>query len=190
MGALQPYFPVVVNNDGSLLPQVFTGGYLLSEEVKDLKLHAGLLKKARGRASTDHTGLAVIGGARESNNFWFAGADWKMTSDLKAQYYYGKLKDYYKQNFLGLNYALYSTKESNLKTDIRYFKTTSIGANASDEQRNNGYSVSGYTKNSKGEINNKTFSTAFIYNFIGHAIILGYQEISDNSNFVQINQGG
>src|SRR5690606_5117493 len=53
-----------------------------------------------------------------------------------------------------------------------------------------GYGVGGYTKNGDGKIDNNTWSAAFTYSLGGHALLLGYQRVSDDSNFVQLNQGG
>ena len=77
-----------------------------------------------------------------------------------------------------------------LKTDLRYFKTTSDGKNSSAAGRAEGYKISGYTKNGSGEIDNNTWSAAFIYSLGGHGITAGYQQVSDDSNFAQLNQGG
>src|SRR5690606_1196988 len=47
-----------------------------------------------------------------------------------------------------------------------------------------------YTKNGDGKIDNNTWSAAFTYSLGAHALMLGYQRVSDDSNFVQLNQGG
>lgn len=55
----------------------------------------------------------------------------------------GNLEDFYKQHFLGLihNYALGG---GNLKTDLRYFYSTSDGKNSSESGRAEGYRSNGY----------------------------------------------
>ena len=93
-GTLIPKLPILVANDGRVLPQTFDGSQITSSEFKDLTLTGGRIEHATGRGSTDQTGLAALGGTRESNQFDFAGGDWKVTKDLTAQYYYAHLDNY------------------------------------------------------------------------------------------------
>ncbi|MGE8296043.1 MAG: OprD family porin [Pseudomonas sp.] len=185
IGTLTPKLPILVSNDGRLLPQLFEGGQITSNEIDNLTLTAGQIEHAVGRASSNSTGLSVAGGTEASNQFRFAGGDWKINSDLTAQYYYANLEDYYKQHFAGLGHNL-ALGEGTLKTDLRYFRTTSDGKNGKEA----GYGVNGYTKNGDGKIDNNTWSAAFTYSLGSHALLLGYQRVSDDSNFVQLNQGG
>ena len=185
-GTLTPKLPILVANDGRVLPQTFDGGQITSSEFKDLTLTGGRIEHATGRGSTDQTGLAALGGTRESNQFDFAGGDWKVTKDLTAQYYYANLDNYYTQQFFGLIHTLAFSDNQSLKTDLRYFKTDSSGANSSGTT---GYRISGYTENGDGEIDNRTWSAALIYTVGGHAVTAGYQSVSDGSNFTQLNQG-
>ncbi|MVV52308.1 OprD family porin [Pseudomonas sp. PB120] len=187
LGTLMPKLPILVSNDGRLLPQTFEGGQVTSAEFKDLTLSGGRLEHSTGRASSDQTGLAATGGTRESNAFDFAGGDWKITKDLTAQYYYAHLDDYYTQQFFGLIHTLAISDNQSLKTDLRYFKTDASGANSSGTS---GYKISGFTEHGDGEIDNRTWSAALIYTLGGHAITGGYQSVSSGSGFTQLNQGG
>ncbi|WP_353742462.1 OprD family porin [Pseudomonas fluorescens] len=186
LGTLLPKLPILVANDGRLLPQTFEGGQLSSGEFKDLTLVGGRIEHATGRGSSDQTGLAALGGARESNQFDFAGGDWKVTKDLTAQYYYAHLDDYYSQQFFGLIHVWPIADGQSLKTDLRYFKTDSSGENSDGTS---GYRISGYTQGNDGEIDNQTWSAALIYTLGGHAVTAGYQSVSSGSNFTQLNQG-
>ncbi|MDR6607147.1 OprD family porin [Pseudomonas synxantha] len=185
-GTLIPKLPILVANDGRVLPQTFEGGQITSGEFKDLTLTGGRIEHATGRGSTDQTGLAAMGGTRESNQFDFVGGDWKVTRDLTAQYYYAHLENYYNQQFFGLIHTLAFSDNQSLKTDLRYFKTDSSGENSSGTS---GYRISGYTKNGDGVIDNRLWSAALIYTLGGHAITAGYQSVSDGSSFTQLNQG-
>lgn len=184
VGTLMPKLPILVSNDGRLLPQMFEGGMITSNEIDNLTLTAGQIEHAVSRASSNSTGLSVAGGSEASNKFYFAGGDWKVNSDLTAQYYYANLEDYYKQHFAGLGHNL-ALGEGSLKTDLRYFRTSSDGKNGKEA----GYSVGGYTRNGDGEIDNNTWSAAFTYSLGSHAVMLGHQRVSEDSNFVQLNQG-
>ena len=189
IGTLQPKLPILINNDGRLLPQMFEGGQITSKEIDNLTLTGGLINHAVGRSSTNRSGLAVAGGSAESNKFWFAGGDWQAMPDLKAQYYFAKLEDYYKQNFLGLNHNWELGEKRSLNTDLRYFRTAADGNNKNAAGRKDGYRAGGYTKNDNGKIDNNTWSLAFTYKMDAHALMLGHQRVSTGSNFVQLNQG-
>ena len=67
IGTLLPKLPILVSNDGRLLPQMFEGGMITSNEIDNLTLTAGQLEHAVGRASSNSTGLAVDGGSEASN---------------------------------------------------------------------------------------------------------------------------
>jgi hypothetical protein len=189
-GTLTPKLPILQANDGRLLPQTFEGGQIVSNDFEHLTLTGGHLEHATGRGSSDSTGLAVAGGTRESNAFNFAGADYKVTDALLAQYYYANLEDYYQQHFAGLVHNLKLGDFGALKTDLRYFKTSADGANDSAAGRANGYRTSGYTQNGDGKIDNNTWSLAFTWSIGAHALMAGYQQVSSDSGFVQLNQGG
>ncbi|MDZ5431923.1 OprD family porin [Pseudomonas fluorescens] len=186
LGTLIPKLPVLVANDGRLLPQTFQGAMITSNEIDRLTLVAGKIEQATGRGSSDRTGLAVTGGQQESNAFYFAGGDFKATPQLTLQYYYATLDDYYRQHFTGLVHVLPLGEGQSFKTDLRYFKTDADGANSSGKA---GYQVSGFTREGTGEIDNHTWSASFTYAAGGHSLMAGYQRVSDNSAFVQLNQG-
>lgn len=189
-GTLMPKLPVIVYNDGRVLPQTFEGLQFTSKDVDDLTLTGGVITKARGRFSTDRTGLSVAGSNQETNRFYFAGFDYNLTERLKAQYYFARLEDFYDQSFLGLNHVYPISKNSSFATDLRYFHSTSSGANSSAGGRSKGYRISGYTKDNNGEINNDTWVAMFTYNLGGHAFSLGHQSVGDGSAFAVQNQGG
>lgn len=184
--ALAPALPILVSNDGRLLPQTFEGGTITSKEIDGLTINAGQLTHAMGRASSNGTGLSVAGATEDSNKFRYGGADWKVTKDLTLQYYYSNLEDFYKQHFLGLVHVYPISENQSFKTDLRYFDSSSDGKNGDAGYRfnNNG----GYAKNA-GEVDNKTWSAMFTYTLGGHSLMLGHQQISDDGGFVWLNQG-
>ena len=188
-GTLLPKLPILIANDARLLPQSFTGAQITSNDIENLTLTSGVLEHAVGRASTDRTGLSVPGATQDSNKFYYAGGDYTITKDLKAQYYFAQLEEFYNQNFLGLVHVLPIDGKSSLTTDLRYFNTTSTGANSSAAGRARGYGMSGYTEDNNGEIDNNTWAAMITYVNGGHSVSLGHQQVSDGSNFVQPNQG-
>ncbi|MGV8921528.1 MAG: OprD family outer membrane porin [Pseudomonas sp.] len=184
---LAPNLPILVSNDSRLQPQTFEGGMITSREIDNLTLTTGRIEHAKGRASTNSTGLSVSGATQDSNNFRFAGGDWKATKDLTLQYYYANLENFYSQNFLGLVHVLPISNDSSFKTDLRYFKSTSDGRNgqAGYTFNNNG----GYAKNA-GKVDNTTWSAMFTYSLGAQSLMLGRVQVSDDGGFVWLNQSG
>lgn len=197
LGTLLPKLPIIVSNDGRILPQLYNGGQITSNEIDGLTLTAGQIESTKTRSSTDDVNLRIAGARvvngkqASSNQFYFAGGDYKITKDLTAQYYYGNLEDFYTQHFLGLvhNWAL---PVGALKSDLRYFNSNSDGKNSSVAGRAEGFRSNGYWKpgdSDAGEVDNQTWSALFTYNLSGHALSAGYQQVSDDSNFPHLNQG-
>jgi hypothetical protein len=186
--ALQPNLPILVANDGRLLPQTFSGGTIQSKEIDNVTFNFGKLEHQAARASSNYSGLSIAGASQDSNNFMFAGADWKVTKDLTLQAYHSELEDFYKQNFFGLVHVFQIADDQSFKTDLRYFDSSSDGKNgqgaAGYRFNNNG----GYAKN-VGEVDNKTWSAMFTYSLGGHALMLGHQRVNDDGGFVWLNQG-
>lgn len=193
IGALQPKLPVATFNDGRLLPQLFEGGQIVSNDIKPFTLTAGQLVNTKTRSSTDNVGLRVGGSTvdAESDGFYFLGADYKISPTITAQYYFGLLDDYYRQHFIGLTHNS-AFAVGNLKTDLRYFDSHSVGKNSTVAGRAAGYKSSGYwesTDTQKGEIDNRTWSLLFTYSLQGHSIDLGHQRVVGKSDFPFLNQG-
>ena len=198
LGTLQPKLPVVNFNDGRLLPQLFDGGQLTSAEIDNLTLIAGQLEHTKTRASSDDIGLRIAGAAAvggvqaDSNQFRYAGADYKVSKDLVLQYYYGNLEDFYKQHFLGLTHT-WAVGPGALKTDLRYFHSDSDGKNGSVAGRAEGYrgqgEITAANTVSGTEVDNDTWSALLTYTLGGHALSGGYQQVSGDSAFPFLNQG-
>ena len=197
LGTLLPNNPVIKSNDGRLLPQTFQGGEIVSNEIKDLTLTAGQIESAKGRNSSNNENLSIAGANKSSNydtgkfsnKFYYAGADYKVTKDLTASYYFGELKDFYSQNFLGLvhNWAI---GPGVLKSDLRYYRSRDNGANANTS----GYYTSGYYDDAakpvtSGKVDNDLYSYLALYSVSGHTFGGGYQYTKGDSDFPWLNQG-
>ncbi|MDQ0651841.1 OprD family porin [Pseudomonas cedrina] len=193
LGTLQPKLPVIVTNDGRLLPQTFQGGQITTNDIKDLTLVAGQIEKAKGRNSSDSDELSISGansrGAnwRDSNKFYYAGGDYKLTKDLTAQYYYGNLEDFYKQHFLGLTHN-WSIGPGVLKSDLRYFNSSDDGNNGNQSAYFSSGNYSG-VNSGRGKVDNNLYSGLFLYTVAGHTFGGGYQVSNGSSDFPWLNQG-
>ncbi|TWH77495.1 outer membrane OprD family porin [Azomonas agilis] len=197
LGALRPRVPVVIANDGRLLPQMYWGAQIVSNDIDKFTFTAGKLEHSTERNSSDSDSLSIEGSNNRktgqfSNEFYYGGVDFKATKDLTLQYYYGKLRDFYEQHFLGLvhNWQLPVGK---LQTDLRYFSSDSDGKNSSASGRAEGYRANGYWStgsSNRYEVDNQLWSALFTYSLQGHSLGAGVQKITGNSDFPHLNQGG
>ena len=190
VGTLQPRLPVVTYNDGRLLPQTYEGYQVTSREIKDLTFVAGKLEHSTERNSSNSDSLSIQGSNNRktgqfSNQFLYGGFDYKLNRDLVVSYYFGKLQDFYKQHFVGLVHNL-ALPVGSLKTDLRYYDSSSTGANASASGRAAGYRAQGWwsgNDSDRYEVDNKLWSALFTYSLAGHAIKAGYQKVTGHSDF-------
>lgn len=181
---LQPSLPVLMRNDGRLLPQTYSGATLTSKEIDNLTLRLGQMDESSGRNSTSHDNLRIGGSSELVNKFQYAGGDAQLGDNLVASYYFAKLKDYYKQHYLGAVHTL-DLGAGQLITDLRYFDSGSTGANDSGAA---GYAARGIYND--GEVDNRAMSAMFTYKLSNHGLGLGYQKMSGDSNFVYLDNGG
>ena len=193
LGTLMPKLPVIVSNDGRLLPQTFQGGQITSNDIKDLTLVGGQIEKAKGRNSSNVDNLSIAGANsrgvnwRDSNKFYYAGGDYKITKDLTAQYYYGNLEDFYKQHFLGLTHN-WAIGPGVLKSDLRYFNSSDDGKNGHESAYFSSGNYSG-VNSGRGKVDNNLYSGLFLYTVAGHTFGGGYQVSNGSSDFPWLNQG-
>lgn len=195
LGTLMPQTPVLVSNDGRLLPQTWQGGQITSSDFKDLTLIGGQIEQVKSRNSSNNENLSIAGAnggannaiaGKASNKFIYFGGDYKLSKDLVAQYYYGNLENFYKQNFLGLTHN-WAVGPGVLKSDFRYFNSKDDGANGHDPL----YYTTGYYGGNvtKGKVDNNLYSGLFLYTVGGHTFGGGYQSSNGDSDFPWLNQG-
>jgi outer membrane porin, OprD family len=190
LGTLRPKMPILVYNDGRLLPETFEGAQITSRDFDNITLTGGKVERVKSRTSSNNEDLAIsgAGGAagKRSNKFYFAGIDYALNPNLLLQYYYGTLEDFYQQHFFGLVHTL-ALPIGSLKSDVRFFDSSPDGRNGSQAGRQEGYQSSGY--HNDGEVDNRALAGLFTYTVGPHALGLGYQTLSGSSDFPFVNQG-
>jgi hypothetical protein len=190
LGTLRPKMPILIINDGRLLPETFEGLQITSQDFENITLTGGKVEKVKSRTSSNNENLAIsgAGGAsgKRSNKFYFAGIDYKLSPNLLLQYYYGGLEDFYQQHFLGMVHNL-ALPVGDLKSDLRFFDSSPDGRNGSLAGRQEGYRSTGYHNN--GEVDNRALAGMFTYMVGPHSVGLGYQTLSGSSDFPFVNQG-
>jgi hypothetical protein len=167
-GSMMPDVPLLKYNDGRLLPTMFQGAMLTSEEVRDLKFTLARLNKYTARDSTDRQDIRVHCKNKryacdiEADHFDLAGLDYRFNDRVSGQYQVAKLENIYRQHFLGL-VASQPLTVGSLSADLRLIKSDDIG-NAR-----------------AGEIDHRAFSGMLGYSLGGHKVSAGWQRMYGDS---------
>lgn len=163
LGTLTPTLPVILAIPSRLFAPTFRGAQLLSRDVERLTVHAGQVNRINLRDSTNMQRMAISNphgrfrtGA-ESDRFQFAGVEYQWPDSLTTSYFHGRLKDLYRQDYLGLLHTL-PLENGSLTTDVRYFNSRQDGA--------------GYA----GPVDNWNLGAAVILRQQAHVFRLGYMQ--------------
>lgn len=169
IGTLQPLLPVATYNDTRLLGSTFQGGLLTSQEISGLTVNTGRLTKANLRDSSSNDDIGY--GAASSDHFDFAGGSYAFTPQLNLSYYYGKLDQVYRQQFVGLVHTQPLGNGFSLRSDLRYFDSRGDGAERA------------------GRIDNRNFNSMFTLARGAHKVSASWQQLSGASAFPFLNGG-
>lgn len=169
LGTLQPILPVVVYNDTRLLSSTFQGGLLTSQEIDGLTVNAGRLTEANLRDSSGHDDIGY--GAAQSDHFDFAGGSYALTPQTSLSYYYAKLDEIYRQQYVGLLHTQALGEGLSLRSDLRYFDSRGEGAERA------------------GRIDNRNFNAMFTLGVRAHKFTATWQQMSGDSAFPFLNGG-
>ncbi|CAE6904142.1 OprD family porin [Ectopseudomonas khazarica] len=158
--------PVFSTDDSRILPEVATGTYLVSNEIKGLELSAG-----RFTAMSSQTGSSRddINGKGESGLKYanIVGASYSFTDDLSAAFHASDVEDYWKKYYGNVNYNLALAEEQALNFDFNIYKTDY------DKQ---------YTNTTSDE-DNTIWSLAAAYSMGAHTFTLAHQRSSGDRGY-------
>jgi hypothetical protein len=177
VGTLQPIIPVVMRNDSRLLPNIYRGAWLQSKEVEGLTVDLGMLDRISYRDSSDYEEMTVfnggarnivLGNAKTSDEFLFAGGKYQFSPELTGSYYYGGLDGIYYQHNMQLVHVMPIGDNQSFKTDLRYVRSTDDGGS---------------------NVDNNAFGALFTYKIGGHGFTGGYQKMSGDTGFAYVSGG-
>jgi len=166
VGGLMPKLPIVSSGDSRLLPQVFDGAMITSQEIAGLSLNAGQLRQTNFRNSTDREDIRTTNFTTGvSDRYNFGGGTYSFNSgNTTAGLWYGELQDVYDQKMYNLihNQAVGDWK---LGANLAYFDSSENGRQLA------------------GEIDNDLTSLMLSAGIGAHTFRLGYQDNSGDSRF-------
>ena len=176
VGTLMPRMPMLqANLQGRILPQLFNGGILTSNEIDGLTARLGHIDRVNYRNSTNYERMRMNGlgkglefkkGAdKTSNSFDLASIDYKWNDQLTTGYNFGRLEDLYKQHIVTAVHTLPLGDQRSLKTDLRASRSTDDG---------------------KTNVDNKAFSGMVTYNFGFNKLGLGYQKMTGDTGYAYV----
>jgi hypothetical protein len=175
VGGLMPKLPIVSSGDSRLLPQVFTGGMITSQEIDGLTLNGGQLREVNFRNSTDRqdisaTNYTSAASPRDSDRYNFAGGDYKFNGgNTTVGLWYGELEDIYDQKLYNLIHVQ-PIGDWKLGANLAYF-----------DSQNNG-------SRRAGKIDNDLTSLNIWAGLGAHTFRLGYQKVSGHGAFPFLNE--
>src|SRR3990167_1376458 len=149
----------------NLLPQVFNGAMLTSQEIAGLTLNGGQLREVNFRNSTDSQDITAsnVGGASDRYNF--AGGDYKFNGgNTTVGLWYGELDDIYDQKLYNLIH-IQPIGDWKLGANLAYF-----------DSQDNGSKLGGDLDNDLTSVNLWAGTGA-------HTFRLGYQKVGGDNAF-------
>lgn len=165
VGGLMPKLPIVSAGDSRLLPQVFTGGMITSQEIDGLTLNGGQLREVNQRNFTHRADITATNVAGESDRYNFAGGDYKFNGgNTTVGLWYGELDDIYDQKLYNLIHVQ-PIGDWKLGANLAYF-----------DSQDNGRKLGGKLDNDLTSVN--------LWAGIGaHTFRVGYQKVGGDNAF-------
>ncbi|WP_172147478.1 MULTISPECIES: OprD family porin [Pseudomonas] len=172
VGGMMPKLPIVTSGDSRLLPQVFTGGIINSQEIEGLSLNGGQLQKVNFRNSTDTQDITAANSFAgiEGGDYNLAGGDYKFNGgNTTVGLWYGELEDIYDQKLYNLVH-IQPVGDWKLGANLAYF-----------DSQDNG-------KQRAGDIDNGLTSVNLWAGLGAHTFRTGYQQVSGDNAFPFLNE--
>ncbi|EPJ76123.1 MULTISPECIES: OprD family porin [Pseudomonas] len=174
LGSYDKRLPMLQGNDSRLLPTVFQGTMVHSQEIAGLDLDAGRISRVNARDSQDYEALSVTSGNRrnikvsdgnESTEFNIAQSAYRWNDQLSTTLALGELQGLYRQTMLNALHTLPLGDKRSLVTDIRYARSTDDG---------------------NSNVDNNAFGIMSTYKIGFHAVGLGYQAMTGETGFAYL----
>lgn len=129
VGDHRPHLPIAWDDDSRVLDTIYEGAVIRSTAIENLDFTAGRFWEAVTRDSTDKERFYIYNGqsANRSDGLDFIGGTYTLPKGFKGTYFYGKLNDFYTQQYYALENMYGFSNGMKLKSEVRYFDTESEG---------------------------------------------------------------
>ncbi len=163
IGGLTPTLPLLAANYSRLVPQVFNGALLTSNDLDKLTITAGRIDQVKARDSSNFEDMSItsmagaFAGSASSDGMDYYGLDYNPGTGLVLSAHHARLDDIYRRNYLGVQYSL-PLGSGKAFAEVRYF-----------DADNDGHALA-------GNVDNRTLSSNFGYKLGAHTFSGGYQK--------------
>jgi hypothetical protein len=165
VGGLMPKLPIVASGDSRLLPQVFNGAMITSQEIDGLTLNGGQLREVNFRNSTDSQDITATNVGGVSDRYNFAGGDYKFNAgNTTVGLWYGELENIYDQKLYNLIHVQ-PIGDWKLGANLAYFDSQDNGSKRG------------------GKLDNDLTSVNLWAGTGAHTFRLGYQKVGGDNAF-------
>ncbi|WP_215895444.1 OprD family outer membrane porin [Acinetobacter pullicarnis] len=132
IGTLLPMTPVLVASPARLLPQTYRGISIQSKDLKNFDLQAAYIDKVNHRDSTNFEKIKISGvngrfKAAETDGLYYVGGHYDVSPALKFTSFYMDVDDLYNQGMFGATYKYNFTAQTQLTTQLRYYRSREDG---------------------------------------------------------------
>jgi imipenem/basic amino acid-specific outer membrane pore len=157
--------PVFTTDDSRLLPEVATGTLITSKEIQGLELSAGRFTALSSQTGMGHDSINGKGAAGlTSANI--VGATYQFTDSFAGGIAASDVEDYFKKQYVNLNYTLPIAETQSLNFDF------------------NGYRTKGDGQELAGVVDNKIWSLAAAYTLGAHKFTIAHQRSTGDAGYV------
>jgi imipenem/basic amino acid-specific outer membrane pore len=170
-GTQQTESPVFATDDSRLLPEFATGTLITSKEIKGLELTAGHFTAMSAQHQMGHDSINGKGqpGLTSAD---IVGATYQFTDNFVGGIAASDVEDYFKKQYVNLNYTLPIADTQSLNFDF------------------NGYRTRGDGQELYGEVDNKIWSLAAAYSLGAHKFTVAHQRSTGDAGYVYGVDGG
>ncbi|RSO55297.1 OprD family outer membrane porin [Acinetobacter lactucae] len=162
IGEILPVTPVIHFDPSRQLLTTYNGVWLESKDLKNTKLTLGYLDSINARYENQPMDFGLwpkaLNNDGKTDGMYVAGIDYQLNKNWSASYFYGDVRNIYRQNYLGVNYK---NNYDKLKIDshIRFFDNAESGDAL------------------YGDIDNQALSIGSTLTYGSHSVGLSYQQM-------------
>lgn len=167
VGEILPATPVVHFDPSRQLLTTYEGIWIESKDLKNTKITLGYLDGINARYENQVHDFnlwpnelnTTKNNVKPHGGMYVAGVDYQATPNLGLSYFYGDVKNIYRQNYVGLAYNKKLDDQNKIATHVRYFDNTESGEAL------------------YGDIDSQALSLKAAWTHQNHTIDAGYQEM-------------